>query len=64
MRIFIKPLEMYAVNTAYNSKKGTRDGACRVRRDLGVPRGGEEVLVSPLEPEETEVQAVLAQEKS
>lgn len=55
---------MYAVNTAYNSKKSTRDGACRVRRDLGVPRGGEEVLVSPLEPEETEVQAVVAQEKS
>lgn len=52
---------MYAVNAGYNSKKSTRDGAYRARRDLGVPKGREEALVSPLDPDETEVQTVVAQ---
>lgn len=52
---------MYAENTAWNSKKSTRDGAYRARRGLGEPKRGEEALVSPLDPEDTEVQIVVAQ---
>lgn len=51
---FIKHLEIYVVNIDRWQQKRARHVAYMATRDLGAPKGGEEVLVFPFAVEETE----------